>query len=252
MSTLGRHIIRHIFAPTIGKLNSNSCYNASLREGYIPSLLKSANVRPLPKQTPVCSIQDDVRPVSLTCQLAKVMEGLTLARILPLLLTKLDSKQFAVAGKRYSWPTTVFWGLKNLSSYLRVLIKTCISCSKLQVYKYTRLLSPGCPLDHKQDEEITSFNYEYYLVWLLLNLTWGRGNWLKCSIHNMAWSCTKLERSDIIIGLHQLFLAFLTNWEEIGIKWITMKNKRCKTRRETVSFALRVRNKIRLSFQRHP
>ena len=86
------------FAFELGPVISD-IYNASLREGYIPSLLKSANVRPLPKQTPACSIQDDVRPVSLTCQLAKVVEGLTLARILPLLLTKLDNKQFAVAGK---------------------------------------------------------------------------------------------------------------------------------------------------------
>lgn len=92
------NIILKEFAFVLGPVISN-IYNASLREGYIPSLLKSANVRPLPKQTPACSIQDDVRPVSLTCQVAKVMEGLTLARILPLLLTKLDSKQFAVAGK---------------------------------------------------------------------------------------------------------------------------------------------------------
>lgn len=83
----------------------------------------------------------------------------------------------------------------------------------------TRLLSPGCPLDHKHDEEITSFNYEYYLVRLLLNLTWGRGNWSKCSIHNMAWSCTKLERSDIIIVLHQLFslsYKLIRNWYKVN------------------------------------
>ena len=66
---------------------------------------------------------------------------------------------------------------------------------------------------------VTSFNYEYYLVRLLLNLTWGRGNWSKCSILNMAWSCIKLERSDIIIGLHQLFSLsnkLIRNWYKVN------------------------------------
>ena len=86
------------FAFELGPVISD-IYNASLREAFIPSLLISVNVRPLPKQIPACSVQDDVRPVSLTCQVAKVLEGPTLARILILLLTKLDSLQFAVAGK---------------------------------------------------------------------------------------------------------------------------------------------------------
>ena len=53
-----------------------------LREGFIPSLLKSAIVHPLPKVTPPKCIEDDVRPISLTCRLAKVLEGFTLARAL--------------------------------------------------------------------------------------------------------------------------------------------------------------------------
>ena len=86
------------FAFELGPVISD-IYNASLCEAFIPSLLISVNVRPLPKQIPACSVQDDVRPVSLTCQVAKVLEGPTLVRILLLLLTKLDSLQFAVAGK---------------------------------------------------------------------------------------------------------------------------------------------------------
>ena len=43
-------------------------------------------------------MKKDIRPISLTCQIAKVMEGFTLTRILPTILPQLD-KQFAVAGK---------------------------------------------------------------------------------------------------------------------------------------------------------
>ena len=57
-------------------------YNSMLREGFIPPLLKSSIVHPLPKVTPPKCIEDDVRPISLTCRLAKVLEGFTLARAL--------------------------------------------------------------------------------------------------------------------------------------------------------------------------
>ena len=74
-------------------------YNTSLCEGYLPPLLKSAAVIPIPKKCPANDIEKDIRPISLTCQIAKVMEGFTLTRILPTILPQLDNKQFAVAGK---------------------------------------------------------------------------------------------------------------------------------------------------------
>ena len=74
-------------------------YNSTLREGFIPPLLKSAIVHPLPKVTNPKCIEDDVRPISLTCQLAKVLEGFTLARVYPSIVGNLDRNQFAVAGK---------------------------------------------------------------------------------------------------------------------------------------------------------
>lgn len=72
-------------APVISEI-----YNASLREGSLPPLLKQACMQPLAKQNPACSIEDDVRPVSLTSQVAKVMEGSTLVRMLPTIIDKLD------------------------------------------------------------------------------------------------------------------------------------------------------------------
>ena len=74
-------------------------YNSTLREGFIPLLLKSAIVHPLPKVTPPKCIEDDVRSIFLTCQLAKVLEGFTLARVYPSIVGNLGRNQFAVAGK---------------------------------------------------------------------------------------------------------------------------------------------------------
>ena len=71
-------------------------YNTSLCEGYLPLLLKSAAVIPIPKKCPANDIEKDIRPISLTCQIAKVMKGFTLTRILPTILPQLDNKQFAV------------------------------------------------------------------------------------------------------------------------------------------------------------
>ena len=63
-------------------------YKQSLREGYIPSLLKSSIVSPLPKVTPPRAVESDLRPISLTCTLVKVMEGFTCRRLNIQLLDK--------------------------------------------------------------------------------------------------------------------------------------------------------------------
>ena len=60
-------------------------YKQSLREGYIPSLIKSSIVSPLPKVIPPRAIESDLRPISLTCTLVKVTEGFTCRRLIPLL-----------------------------------------------------------------------------------------------------------------------------------------------------------------------
>jgi len=53
-------------------------YNSSLTVGYIPDLLKESLVHPVPKCSPPKSITDDLRPITLTSQLAKVLEGFSL------------------------------------------------------------------------------------------------------------------------------------------------------------------------------
>ena len=64
----------------------------------LPPSLKHAIVSPPPKQMPPKSVENDIRPISLTNQVAKIMEGFTLTRSLPGIYEDLDCKQFAAAG----------------------------------------------------------------------------------------------------------------------------------------------------------
>ena len=66
---------------------------------YHKSPFKSAAVNPILKQRPPRAIDADLRLISLTCQISKVLQSFTLSRILPKLLSKLDSKQLAAAGR---------------------------------------------------------------------------------------------------------------------------------------------------------
>ena len=73
-------------------------YNQSLKESYVPILLKSSIVTPIPKVVPPKDLECDLRPISLTCTIAKVMEGFTCARLLPQLNGKIDPRQYARKG----------------------------------------------------------------------------------------------------------------------------------------------------------
>ena len=73
-------------------------YNQSLRERYIPALLKSSIVTSIPKVFPPAVIEQDLRPISLTCTLAKVMEGFTCSRLLPQFEGKIDPFEFSQKG----------------------------------------------------------------------------------------------------------------------------------------------------------
>lgn len=83
-------------------------FNTSIKQGFLPPLLNAAVVCLLPKRMPPESIECDVRPISLTCHTAKIMEEFTLSRVLPGITERLDSKQFAMAGKatQHAVPST--------------------------------------------------------------------------------------------------------------------------------------------------
>ena len=76
-------------APLIMDIYNCSC---SLREGYVSDLLKRSIINPLPKVSPPQEIQSDLRPISLTCTLAKVMEGFARSRLVAQVSEKLDPR----------------------------------------------------------------------------------------------------------------------------------------------------------------
>ena len=74
-------------------------YNSSMLQGTFPEKLKRSFVVPIPKVSPPNSIEEDLRPISLTAQVAEIMEGFTLESLLLEVLDKLDPKQFSLPKK---------------------------------------------------------------------------------------------------------------------------------------------------------
>ena len=82
------------FAPVLADI-----YNVSIQQGVFPQRLKRAIVRPIPKQSPPTSIEDDLRPISLTSLVSKLLEGFTLKSLLSQVADQLDPKQFSLPKK---------------------------------------------------------------------------------------------------------------------------------------------------------
>ena len=74
-------------------------YNSSLEQGVVPVQIKESIVHPLPKCNPPKSVEEDLRPITLTSHLAKVMKGFTLNCLSKQVMDKLDPKQFSINGK---------------------------------------------------------------------------------------------------------------------------------------------------------
>ena len=79
-----------------GQLSGPICaiYNASIREGFVPSCWKEANVIPVPKVHPPRSVESDLRPISLTATLGKLLESFVGAWILERIENQLDGRQY--------------------------------------------------------------------------------------------------------------------------------------------------------------
>ena len=82
------------FAPVITDI-----FNTSMKQGIFPEQLKRSFVVPIPKVLPPSSIEDDLRPISLTSQVSKLMEGFVLESLTSEVGHKLDPKQFALPTK---------------------------------------------------------------------------------------------------------------------------------------------------------
>ena len=82
------------FAPVLTDI-----YNSSMQQGIFPQQLKHAVVIPIPKVSPPSSLENNLRPISLTSQVSKVMEGFTLKSLLLQVADKMDSMQFSLPSK---------------------------------------------------------------------------------------------------------------------------------------------------------
>lgn len=69
-------------------------FNYSLQNGVMPDIWKAANVVLIPKCHPPTSIKDDLRPISLTATLSKVLERLIGRRFLLNISSKFDTRQY--------------------------------------------------------------------------------------------------------------------------------------------------------------
>ena len=74
-------------------------YNLSLVEGVVPCAWKQSIVVPVPKVNPPKVLEEDLRPISLTALLAKIMESFTHDSLTRQVLGQLDIKQFCVKEK---------------------------------------------------------------------------------------------------------------------------------------------------------
>ena len=81
------------FAPYLSR-PLTSIFNASLIEKYIPEEMKSADIIPVPKKTPVKDIKKDIRPISLTPMISRILESIVRDRIRKYTLNKIDPNQY--------------------------------------------------------------------------------------------------------------------------------------------------------------
>ena len=79
-------------------------FNASIREGRVPQRWKEANVLPVPKSHPPRSIETDLRPISLTPTLVKLLESIVGAWMLERIENKLDVYQYGALKGRSTTP----------------------------------------------------------------------------------------------------------------------------------------------------
>ena len=78
-----------------------------LREGHVPRLWKSADVLPLRKTPRPKSIDTDLRPISLTAVLSKILESFVFNWLAPIVMPYIDPFQFGSVKKSSTSQTLV-------------------------------------------------------------------------------------------------------------------------------------------------
>ncbi len=99
-------------------------YNTSMRQGIFPSKLKCSFVVPVPKtslRNP--SIEGNLRPISLTSQVSKIMENVTLDSLLSQIIGNLDNKQFALIKKSGTHALVYLICIKSMLLLIEVIVQ---------------------------------------------------------------------------------------------------------------------------------
>ena len=107
------------FAPYLSQPLA-AIFNASIRQGYVPPVWKSALVIPVPKISRPRAIETDLRPISLLPCIAKVLESIIGKRLVDALEPGFDPNQYGCRKQRstthaliamlHAWQTTLDQG----------------------------------------------------------------------------------------------------------------------------------------------
>jgi len=138
-------------------------FNTSIIQRRVPSIWKLANIIPVPKMYPPSSIQSDLRPISLTLTLCKILESFVGRWLLQRIGTKLDPLQFGALRGRSTTHALVsithHWGCALDGKSVRALftdfteafdkVDHTLLLNKLLPLLHPFPLSNGCSLSSK-------------------------------------------------------------------------------------------------------
>jgi len=167
-------------------------FNASIREGFIPPIWKSAEVIAVPKIPRPRSIQTDLRPISLLPTVAKVLESFIGGWLQSVLEPSLDDKQYGCRPNRstthalmaitHEWQSALDRG-----GAVRALLIDFRKAFDLVNHNFLlqKLLNKNVPhclinwfysyLDHRMQRVRIANEYS---EWLYLNGAMPQGSWL--------------------------------------------------------------------------
>ena len=139
-------------------------YNSSLEQGYFPTQLKQAIVVPVPKIRPPKSVENDLRPISLTSPIAKVLEGFSAESLIISVFNNLDNKQFALPVRS----TT-----QALIFFMHTILETLDTCGKCIRFFFSDFSKGFDLVDHNVLlSELNNLDVDPHLVrWIVAFLT---------------------------------------------------------------------------------
>ena len=122
-------------------------WNSSIREGKISNVWKSAYVTPLPKVTPALEVRKDLRPISLTPLLSKVLSHMLSSGFGKSFLTKLTLNNLdrwrALLLFTHWW--SFYITVTTLQTHLEILFGSfCLIIQRRLTWLIIKLFSKNC------------------------------------------------------------------------------------------------------------